>query len=267
MKQYPIKTEYYDSFFCDFEGNNFKETSINDSYKYKRNSLFFKLARFFLYRCLATPAAFIYSRVILRDKIHGKEKLKPFKKQGMFIYGNHTRDAADAFVPSVAVFPKRVHVVVSSKNLSIPILGKCLPYLGAIPTPTEFSATKNFSSTITEKAKSGDVIMIYPEAHLWPFMKELRPFGSESFTYPVRANLPTFTLTRTYKKTKRAFRSDIYIDGPFFPDAELPPREAREDLCNKAKGAMASRCALSDIEVIKYERKETEECAAQKMTV
>ncbi len=264
MKNFPIKTEYYENFSRDFEGEDFPSVKIDKFYKYRRKAFGFRILSFILYRCIATPAAFIYCKLFIKDRVYGKDKLKAYNNSGFFIYGNHTRDAADAFLPSIAAFPKKVYVIVNSKNLSIPLLGKCLPYLGAIPTPTEISATRNFSEAIISNALRGNAVMIYPEAHLWPFMKDLRPFGSESFVYPVRASLPAFSLTRTYKKHGRKYRSEIYIDGPFFPDAALSERAARDKLCKEVRQAMKNRCSESDIEVVKYIKKENEKCETAK---
>ena len=255
MSKYPKKTEYFSSFSQDFDHGAFPEKKTDGNYNYEKSSFSFRVLRFFLYRIIATPAALIYTRIILRDKVYGKEKLRKFKKQGYFIYANHTRAAADAFSPNTAIFPKRGHIIVSSKNLSIPVLGRLIPYLGAIPIPTERSAVRNFSRAIENKIKSSDAVIIYPEAHLWPFMKDLRPFDASSFIYPIRTAAPVFTLTRTYKKTKRGYRCELYIDGPFFPDASLCPGQAKEKLLEEVRSSMEHRCALSDIEVIRYEKR------------
>jgi hypothetical protein len=63
-------------------------------------------------------------------------------------------------------------------------------------------------------------------------------------------------MTRVYVKRGRRVGSDVYIDGPFFPDGSLPPKEAREKLAAEVKEAMEERLALTELEVVRYERRE-----------
>lgn len=68
--------------------------------------------------------------------------------------------------------------------------------------------------------------MIYPEAHIWPFYTGIRPFPDTSFRYPVQQKLPVFCLTNTYQRRGKSHIPQIvtYLDGPFYPDAELPAK-------------------------------------------
>ena len=43
-------------------------------------------------------------------------------------------------------------------------------------------------------------ILIYPEAHIWPYYTKIRPFPSTSFRYPIKFNVPSFSITTTYQK-------------------------------------------------------------------
>ena len=49
-----------------------------------------------------------------------------------------------------------------------------------------------------------------------------------------------------------------YVDGPFLPDENLPPRERRADLRDRVYKKMKERAALSEVQVIKYIKKEKE---------
>lgn len=47
-----------------------------------------------------------------------------------------------------------------------------------------------------------------------------------------------------------------YIDGPFYPNKELKPKEAQEELRNKVYEKMLERSKNSNVEVIQYIKKE-----------
>lgn len=257
-KKYPIKTVYYKSFSEDFDGGDMQARPIGRDYKYVREGRLDSFLRFVHYRLFATPLAFFYRLFVGREKFVGKEKLAAVGNRGFFLYCNHTKTAADAFIPNLAVFPRRGYTVVSSKNFSVPVFGRSLHYYGALPVPTELSALRNFKSAIGRRIEEGGAVIIYPEGHLWPYATALRPFGDESFTYPVSLGAPSFAFTRVYRACGRGFRSEIYIDGPFYPTEGLSVPEARAHLASRIRAAMEERCALSDIEIIRYVKKEEE---------
>ena len=82
-----------------------------------------------------------------------------------------------------------------------------------------------------------------------------------SFQYPVKLDCPVYALTNTYheRRGKRG-KVDIvtYIDGPFYPDKSLKPKERQQALRDKVYECMVERSRESDYEVIRYIRKEQE---------
>jgi 1-acyl-sn-glycerol-3-phosphate acyltransferase len=251
MKKAKEKTVYYSSFKQDFDGCDLDAPVIDSTYRYERIGMHHKALRFILYRLLASPAAFIYTKLITRDRYVGKEKLRAVEG-GYFVYSNHTQPIADAFAPSMICAPKATYIIISPKNFSLPVIGKALHYLGGIPIPSDLKAARAFGKVIEKRISRGHPVFIYPEAHVWPFMKDIRPFGTESFTYPVRLGTPVFTATRTYKKTKRSYRCIVYIDGPFYPDRALGAKDAKEKLHREVTEAMKERAGLSDAEIVRY---------------
>ena len=101
----------------------------------------------------------------------------------------------------------------------------------------------NFTDALNYHINKGHRVLIYPEAHIWPYYNDIRHFKSVSFKYPVDDNAPIFTATTTFKKRKgcRKPKPIIYIDGPFFPDETLPYRERVNDLAERAYEAMCYR--------------------------
>ena len=248
---------YYDSEKEDFLSQKKDLPRIDENYKYKKG-FFGRIWEFFLHRIVAPPIAFPYIKLCVREKYYGKEKLKPYKKLGYFIYLNHTQPVADAVSPNVMIFPKKLYIIVNKENLALKGIGQATKYLGAIPLPDNLKAAKNFSEAISIALKKGSAIAVYPEAHVWPFYTGIRDFGQESLEPAVKNLAPVFTATRVYKSrgNGKKPRHEIYIDGPFFPDAEISKKEAREKLKCEILSAMKERAALSDVEWIKYIKNE-----------
>ena len=101
-------------------------------------------------------------------KIINKEVLKQAGNSGFYLYGNHTHFLADAMIPTLVNYPRETAVIVHPNNVSMPVLGRITPYLGALPLPDDRGAMKHFLEALTWHTDHGDCIMIYPEAHIWP---------------------------------------------------------------------------------------------------
>ena len=199
-----------------------------------------------------------YQKIKFKLKYVGKEKLKPYRKQGYFIYVNHTQAFADTFIPSVGVYPKRNFLIVNPENVSMKGLHHIVEMLGAIPVPGNIEAMKNFLQILEERISNNCSITIYPEAHIWPYYTKIRNFKDVSFKYPVKWNKPAFCMTNTYQsygKNNDKIKIVTYIDGPFFPDENLSPKEAQKNLRDKIYNKMVERSKNSNIEYIKYEKK------------
>lgn len=208
---------------------------------------------------LSVPIKVTYAKIKFRIKYIGREKVKPYKKQGYFVYGNHTQSFADTFIITNAIYPKRNFFIVNPENVSMKFLGNIVQMLGAIPIPSNKGAMKNFLESIKRKINKGYSITIFPEAHIWPYYTKIRPFKEVSFKYPIDLNAPSFCLTNTYKsygKNNDKVKIVAYLDGPFFPNEKLSPKEKRMDLRNQIYECMVNRSKESNIEYIKYVKKE-----------
>ncbi len=251
----PIKTVYYkDELADEFSNANIKARKIDKSYVYLSANPFWKLGRFFFYRIIATPIAFLYSKLALGQRVKNKRALRGYRRRGFFLYVNHTQQIGDPFMPNVALFPKSVYMIVHPDNVSMPVLGRITPYLGALPTPTSIGAMKNFRNAVEKRVLEGNCITIYPEAHIWPYYTGIRNFPSTSMSFPVDFEEPSFTMTNTYQKRLFFKRPRVisYIDGPFFPDTSLPKREQADELRNRIYEKMKERSLLSTVEYIRY---------------
>ena len=249
---------YTDELTDEFSTAVITPRAIDETYVYCHDGAFKRFTHFFWYRVVATPIGFGYAKLAHGHRIVGRAKLKAFKNRGYFLYGNHTQDIGDAVIPTLITTPKDAYVIVHPNNVSMPYLGRVTPSMGALPLPDSMKAYRNFISAVERRAKEGHAVVIYPEAHIWPYYTGIRPFTDDSFAYPVKLGLPVFCFTNTYQKRKLSKKPRIvtYIDGPFYPDESLPPRERRRALRDHVYEAMCDRARLNQVEVIKYVKKE-----------
>jgi len=260
MKKEKKQVVYYyeDELNDEFSGVDVKPKKVDDKYRYIRRNPFFYILRFILYRLIAIPVSYIFLRIKFGLKIKNKKALKEAKKTGAYIYANHTQMMADPFIPTMVTYPRGIYVVVNSANMSLKGLGWALPYLGALPLPDNMSGMKNFLGALEWHSKKNHNIMIYPEAHIWPYYTGIRPFKSTSFKYPIKYGKPVYCFTNVYVKRGRKGNKvgmTTYVDGPFYPNTELAGREQEQELRDRVYAKMLERSKLNEIEVIKYERK------------
>ena len=249
---------YSDELNDEFSTAQIVPRKIDENYVYIHTSLFKRFTHFFWYRIIATPIAFAYVKLVFGHKVKGRHKLKKHYHDGYFMFGNHTQDIADPFIPNVISFPETNHIIVHPNNVSIPFLGRITPSLGALPIPDGMKAHRNFQNAIDTLISMGRCVVVYPEAHIWPYYTGIRNFPDTSFAYPAKLGTPVYCFTNTYHK-RRIFRHPrivTYIDGPFYPDMEKPMKERRKELRDKVYSSMCKRSELSDHVQIRYIKQE-----------
>jgi len=209
---------YQDELKDEFAFDSITPRAIGKEYVYVYHSFFKKFTRFFWYRMVALPLAEAYLKFHFHHKVVNKKIFKQLRHTAFFMYGNHTHNMCDALIPTLISFPCSVYVIVNANNVSMPVLGKITPSLGAIPLPDDRDSTKNFIECIKTRVEQKKCITIYPEAHIWPFYTKIRPFLSTSFRYPVEYNVPCVCFTNVYRKRRFSNVPQIvtYVDGPFF---------------------------------------------------
>lgn len=245
---------YSDELNDEFSDDSIQPRKIDGTYRYLRNDIPGRIAHIFFYRVVATPLAFLYMKLHFHHKIVNKQALKRAKGSGYYIYGNHTHFLADALIPTMVNFPKAISVIVHANNVSMPVLGRITPSLGALPLPDDRQACRNFMEAVDKIMEKKGSIMIYPEAHIWPFYTDIRPFSDTSFRYPVQRQVPVFSLTNTYQKRRFSKNPKIvtYIDGPFFTDGSRSVKEQKLQLRNQVYGSMKERAKSNNMEIVRY---------------
>lgn len=254
MKSDP-KIRYYRSYTDDFSQTKKQDYTLPEDYEWVREDLLSRLLGALTYG-IAWLFSTVYCRLFLHVHFKNRHILRDTKHTGAFLYGNHTQPVGDVFNPALACLPNRIYTLASPANLGIPVLGKILPYLGALPIPDNLSGIRKLTNAIEYRLTQKRCIVVYPEAHVWEYYTGIRPFPNTSFKYPVKYKTPVFAMTTTYRK-RRFFRRpaiNIYFDGPFYSNESLSPTQQATELRDSIFECMKKRSQQSDCEYIRYEQ-------------
>lgn len=246
---------FYTDFSTDFYDDG-KAHPLPPCYRWIREGRCYSVFASLLYGVALLFSVF-YCRLFLGVRIRGKEKLSAVKGKGFFLYGNHTQPVGDVFSPALVCFPRRIYTIVSPANLAIPVIGKLLPALGALPLAQSLEGTRRFRQAIEYHIQNGHPIILYPEAHVWDYYTEIRPFDVTSFKLPIRLDAPAFCMTTTYQKCRlrKRPRITVFLDGPFWGEGENPSQKS-SNLHRKITDCMNERAKASNLSYITYRKKE-----------
>ena len=246
------KVYYYEDFNTDVVQSKNQEINLKDNYVWIHKSLLYKILSYLLYSIFFI-FSIIYSKLILKVTIKNRKILKG--KKNYYLYINHTQQMGDAFIPPLITRYKRPYFIVNKANLGIPILGKILPLLGAIVIPDKIHDMIKFKESLLYYGSNHPVI-IYPEAHVWPYYTKIRPFNKGSFQLAIENKKTIFCATTTYQKSKyfKRPRITIYIDGPFNYDESLSKKDNTKLLEQVVHEQMEKRAKNSDIEYVIYKQ-------------
>lgn len=252
-----MKTYYYKKTTDDVVNSAQQDFSLPDDYAIFPTSLSGRIWNKIV-RALACGFGFIYSRLFLHTHIVGKDKLKKAADQGYFVYGNHTQPMGDVFTPLTVVSCQKMYAIADQANWGIPFIGKYLVRYGGLPVGKDIKQSIKLLKAVKKviRQKNG-VVLIYPEAHVWPYYTRIRPFTDTSMYFPVALNAPSFTWTSTYTRSKFFKRPKItvYIDGPFYPDKNLNKKQAQAKLHEQIWKSLVSRAKLSNYNYYHYQKK------------
>ena len=248
------ETRYFEKITDDFAVADDQNFQLPDDYEWIKEDIFSKMKSGIIY-FLAIVFSLFYCPFVLHMSIKGRNKFKGVKN-GCFIYGNHTQSVVDVFIPALCSLPKRIYTVVSPANYSLPVIGKILPYLGALPVVESISGIKKLNNAMKKRLSKNHPIVVYPEAHVWDYCTFIREFPSTSCKYPVKFSVPSFAMTTTYQKSKlfKKPKTVVYIDGPFYGEGETL-KERTENLHEKIYSSMKERSKMSSHQYIVYKKK------------
>ncbi|TSO25594.1 lysophospholipid acyltransferase family protein [Lactobacillus sp. LL6] len=254
-----MKTYYYTHLTDDLVDSHNQNFALSENYTILPSKPLQK-AWNIIARTLASGFGWIYSKLFLHVHVEGKNKLKTVKNTGYFVYGNHTQPMGDVFTPLTIFSPYNFYAIANQANWGIPIIGKFLVRYGGLPVGKNIKQSIKLIKAIQQVINNKGIVMIYPEAHVWPYYTKIRPFDATSFHFPIKSNAPSFVMTTTYHKPRFGKFPKIitYIDGPFYPDQALSSKKAQEKLYNEVRTMMQFRAKTSNYNYCQYISKNKE---------
>lgn len=257
MKQKVIY--YQDMLSDDFAHTHIKTQPLRASYRYIRTNPLWRLCACLIYRVLAQPLVFLIVKIGYRQRFANRQVLEKVRHSGAYVYANHTNMFLDAFLPNLLRRRRRGYILVGPDTMSIPGIRNLVQMLGAIPLGTTMQQKKEMLRCVRTRVRQGNLVTIYPEAHIWPYYTGIRPFPADAFGYPDGEDVPVIAMTNCYQKRTFGSRPRVvtYFDGPFYPDKGLPPGKRREALRRQCYEAMTARAgANSTYSYILYKEQE-----------
>ncbi len=264
-----MKTEkkviyYKDEQNDDFSGLNIEAQPLGENYPYLHTGKLFKAFEFLFYYGVMIPVVYLLQKVYCHQKFADRKALKAAKKEGCFLVSNHTQVQSDSYIGPLATFPKKCFIISHPHVLSLRGLRLGMQAYGVIPLGSTLEEKKHFLQCVETRLAENKAIIVYPEAHVWPYYTKIRPFDYQSFWYLSRSKKPMFVLTNCYQKRRFFKKPQIvtYVDGPFYPHEELSEIEAAKALRDIAYDTMCKRVKNhSTCEYITYIKAEEKEVA------
>lgn len=252
----PKTVFYQDPLHDDFAGTHIATKALPADFRYVRTNPLWRAAGQTIYR-VAQLIAFLFRKVWCCQHFENKDCLRAVRGRGAYVYANHTQGVMDAFLPCQLRFPGQSFIVVGPDALSIPLLQNLVQMLGAIPLGSTMAQSREMTRCVHKRVADGNLVTIYPEAHIWPYYTGIRPFPDHSFGYPARDGAPVYAMTSCYQKRPFGKRPKVitFLDGPFFPDMNLPLPQRKQKLRQQCHDAMVKRAeAYSTYRFYEYKK-------------
>ncbi len=244
------KTIYYsDELNDDFDEVGLERPKVPANYRYLRR---FHVSSWIAYYFFARPLMGIWC-FFNGIKVIGKNHLKPLKKNGYFLYANHVT-LSDVWKYSSYALTKRVNIIGYSDALSLKPIRPIIRAFGYLPIPDDLDNLVKLKKAINTLVNKKEVVLIFPEAHVWPYYTKIRNFKDVSFIYPAEMNKPVVPAVTIFRgKPNKKPKQTIVFGVPIYPNEELTPLENKKYLheqCLLQMKEIASK--YEQVEYIKY---------------
>jgi 1-acyl-sn-glycerol-3-phosphate acyltransferase len=247
---------YSDELHDEFSGVVRNTVTVDEKYVYRHSGLLWSAGEFLLYRIIMTPVAWLYLTFKFHVKFVNSSVLKKSRGKPVFLFGNHTQIPGDGYIPSVLMFPVKCAVIVNADNVSLPGTRTFMKMVGAVPIPNKLSGMHRYMDYLAYLVQKKRCIMVYPEAHVWPYYTGIRPFPADAFRYPEMFDATSYCFTTTYQQRKHSRHADmtVFVDGPFTVDRLLSRKGRIRVLRDAVYEKMKERSSGSTYKFIEYEK-------------
>jgi 1-acyl-sn-glycerol-3-phosphate acyltransferase len=172
-------------------------------------------------------------------KIVGKENIKKNKeliKEGIITICNHVF-MWDFIGIMMAMRPRLSYYPAWSTNFEGPNAG-VIDLTGGIPIPTKnLKSVKKFNDALNQVLIDKKILHFYPEASMWYYYPDIRPFKQTVFKLAVKHNKPIIPMGYSFREPKGLYKIykrrpcvTLNIGEPIYPNESLNIPERINDL-------------------------------------
>lgn len=171
---------------------------VDERYRFVNRNIFFRLGSALLFYVIAIPLLDIVSRLFFGLKIIGKKNMR-YLKGGAVTVTNHVH-MLDSPMVACTLFPRKPFFATLKANFEIPVVRRLVRLLGGVPIPESPKALHAFMESMRVQLEKGRIVHFYPEASLWPWHDELRPFRNGAFHLAVKSGVPVLPMVFTFRQ-------------------------------------------------------------------
>jgi 1,2-diacylglycerol 3-alpha-glucosyltransferase len=171
---------------------------VDERYRFINRNILFRLGSSLLFYVIAIPLLSLVSRLFFGLKIVGKKNMR-YLKGGAVTVTNHVL-LLDSPMVACTLFPRRPFFATLKSNFEIPVVRHLVRLLGGVPIPESPKALHAFMESMRVELEKGRIVHFYPEASLWPWYDELRPFRNGAFQLAVKSGVPVLPMVFTFRK-------------------------------------------------------------------
>lgn len=219
--------------------NEKRDIKFDDKYAYRPRNIFFRMWAA-IFRALAICIFGPFLSLKYKCYIFGSKHRKSLKGKPFIITCNHVHMYDDLSIGTNVFSNRKIYYTTLSRNIKRPAIGFFLRSLGGIPLPAEsLSGMKKFNEDISELLSQNKPVLYNPEAALWPYYREIRPFKRGAFSMAVKNNVPVLPMIALFKRKQKRngkFKYKVYFAmcEPVFADKTKGDERAQiEDLTQR----------------------------------
>lgn len=214
-----------------------RDVVLDENYPYLQKGFRWKVQRataWVLYTFILSWLVRLTHGLRVCDKKKLRKHQKEFKN-GAITICNHVFEW-DTICLSIAMGNRKFYFPAWAGNLVGPN-GPLIRMAGGIPIPESIKAMKVFKAAMEEVFETNTWVHYFPEAAMWYFYPDIRPFKKSAFQQAVKYNRPIIPMAYSFRPRKGITKlftknpcADLHIGDALFPDPELSPVAAAKKL-------------------------------------
>lgn len=214
--------------------NEKRKVQFDEHYPFRPRNIFFRIWAA-IFRAAAIMVFNPYMAIKYRMVSFGNKNRNKLRHKPFVITCNHVHLFDDLTIGTNLFCWRKIYFTTLDNNIRRPMIGFFLRSLGGIPIPAEsISGMRKFNEDVSELLRRKKPVLYNPEAALWPYYREIRPYKRGAFQMAVKNNVPVLPIVALFKRKQKRngkFKYSIFfaICQPVYPDMTLADERARSE--------------------------------------